>query len=279
MDMLIVGCGYLGSRVAERWCAEGHRVFATTRGRAEPLRGLGLEPIVCDVLDPPSLGALPVADTVVYCVGLDRGAGRSMAEVYVDGLRNVLAALPRPRRFLYVSSTSVYGQTDGEEVDEQSATVPTEASGQIVLAAEELVRASPLPWMVLRFAGIYGPGRLLRRASLERGEPIAGDPEKWLNLIHVDDGATAVQVTARTSQSGTILNVSDGEPVRRRDFYSELAGLLGAPPPKFVPSPPDPTDRRIVSLRLREVPGVSFRYPNYRVGLAAAWEVDRRRTT
>src|SRR5439155_10779702 len=110
---------------------------------------------------------------------------RSMREVYVGGLGHVLDTLPTPGRFVYVSSTGVYGQTDGTWVDERSETVPTEESGRVVLEAERLLRSKLPAAVVLRFAGIYGPGRLLRRQLLVAGEPLVGDAEKWLNLIHV----------------------------------------------------------------------------------------------
>src|SRR5438093_6884595 len=102
--ILIIGCGYLGRRLASHCCAEGRRVFVTTRSaeRAEEFRAEGLEPVVCDVTDPISLDRLPAAETVVYCVGLDRTAGPSMRTVYVDGIRNVLSHLPAPQRLLYV---------------------------------------------------------------------------------------------------------------------------------------------------------------------------------
>src|SRR5439155_189198 len=109
---------------------------------AKEFRAEGLEPVVCDVTDPTSLVRLPAVETVVYCVGLDRSAGQSMRVVYVDGLRNVLSRLPAPRRLLYVSSTSVYGQRGGEEVDERSVTEPVEESGRVVLEAESVLRSA-----------------------------------------------------------------------------------------------------------------------------------------
>src|SRR5262245_12061732 len=167
MDQLIVGCGYLGRRVAALGSAAGNRVFATTRSdrRAAELRGQGIVPLVCDVLAPQSLKVLPAVDTVVYSVGFDRAAGAPLRQVYVTGLGNVLAVLPEPRRLVYVSSTGVYGQCQGEDVDEDAATEPQEESGRAVLEAEHLLRQQ-LPQAVrLRFAGIYGPGRLLRRQA------------------------------------------------------------------------------------------------------------------
>jgi nucleoside-diphosphate-sugar epimerase len=279
VDRLIVGCGYLGRRVAGLWLAAGHRVVGTTRspGQAEELRRLGVRPVVCDVLDPASLGSLPAAATVVYCVGLDRSSGRSMREVYVQGLGNVLDRLPPPGRFLYVSSTSVYGQDRGEEVDETAATEPQEESGRVVLEAERLLRSRLPGAVLLRFAGIYGPGRLLRRQAVEKGEVILGDPERWLNLIHVEDGAAAVLAAEERARPGEVYNVCDGRPVRRREFYAELARLLGAPPPRFVlpdPSAPLPpherANRRLLGRRMREEMGVEPRYPSYVEGLRAS---------
>jgi nucleoside-diphosphate-sugar epimerase len=270
VDRLIVGCGYLGGRVAPRW--RDGRLFVTTRShaRADEWRRQGLEPVVCDVLDTASLRGLPAVATVLYAVGLDRAAGRSMREVYVQGLANVLAALPAPGRFLYVSSTSVYGQTHGEDVDETAATEPAEEAGRVVLEAERLVRQRLPAAVVLRFAGIYGPGRLLRRAGIEAGEPIATDPDGWLNLIHVEDGAAAVGAAEDCAADGSVYNVCDDRPARRREFYTELARLLGAPSPRFEPAGQGGANRRVVNRRMREALGVVLRYPTFVGGLRAA---------
>src|SRR5438128_6375220 len=177
MNQLILGCGYLGQRVANLWVRQGHRVMAMTR-RAENMAALGaqgIEPMLGDVLQPDSLQRLPRADTLLYAIGLDRTAGVSMHSVFVDGLAKVLDHLPAPTRFVYVSSSSVYGQSDGEWVDEESSTEPQEESGKIVLAAERLLHTRLPQAIILRFAGIYGPGRLLRQKAIQAGEPIMGD--------------------------------------------------------------------------------------------------------
>jgi nucleoside-diphosphate-sugar epimerase len=278
MDKLIIGCGYLGRRVAARWLADGHSVYATTRNehRAAELCKLGLKPVICQVLDPDNLTALPIAATVVHCVALDRTTGHTMRDLYVGGLSNVLARLPTPRRFLYVSSTSVYGQADGEEVDESSPTAPREESGRIVLEAEAALRYWLPDAVALRFAAIYGPGRLLRSKAIQAGEPIVADPDKWLNLIHVDDGAAAVIAAEAHAQLGAVYNICDGHPARRRDFYAAMARLLHAPVPRFVspakdaPLPPHETaNRRLNNKRMCEELGVELGYPTYLEGLAA----------
>src|SRR5262245_16868090 len=126
-SFLIVGCGYLGQGVARQLLSLGHAVFATTRKpeRASALREQGITPVICDVTNRASL-KLPAIDGVVHCVGLDRPARVPMRAVYVEGLRNVLDALPTTSRLVHVSSTSVYAQTGGEEVDEGAETAPLE---------------------------------------------------------------------------------------------------------------------------------------------------------
>jgi nucleoside-diphosphate-sugar epimerase len=278
---LILGCGYLGRRVANLWLARRHRIFALTRGpeNAEVLRTSGVEPVLGDVTQSEALNSLPQADTVLYAIGLDRTSGASMRSVFVDGLANVLDHLPRPRRFIYVSSCSVYGQSDGGWVDENSPTEPQEESGRIVLEAERLLHARLPEAIVLRLGGIYGPGRLLRRKTIETGEPIVGDPDKWLNLIHVDDAAAAALAAQERGKPGCIYNICDDQPVRRRDFYEELARRLGAPTPQFVPPPPDQplpphesANRRIRNRRMRDELGVTLRYASYIDGLTASVE-------
>ena len=279
METLIVGCGYLGSRVANLMLAQGRHVHAMTRGveTADKLRSVGIEPHICDLTKADSLRHLPSVDAVVFAAAHDRAAGTTMRDLYVGGLGNLFDHLPPPKKFVHVSSSSVYGQTDGGWVDETSPADPDEPSGQVIREAETLSRSKFPDTIILRFSGIYGPGRFLRRDKIEAGQPIVGDAEKWLNLIHVDDGAQAVVAALERGQPGRTYNVCDDEPVRRRQFYEEMAKVLAAPPPRFqplaagMPSPPhEKGNRRIRNERMRSELGVKLLFPNYRDGLAAA---------
>lgn len=285
MSALVIGCGYLGLRAAKAWVSAGRKVYALTRGRAEELRSHGVEPIVGDVLDPKSLANLPRTDTVLYAVGLDRTAGKSMREVYVQGLGNVLTALSSPRpagaesampapagrgeeqRLLYISSTSVYGQTDGVWIDETSPTEPLEEAGRVVLEAEQTLRQFRPDAVVLRFAGIYGPGRVLRRASLLKGEPVPGDPERFLNLIHVDDGVRAVLAADANAEPGRTYLIADDAPPTRREFFTRTAEVIGAPPPTFDGSGGVEANRRVSNAKAKRELGFTPQFPNFREGL------------
>lgn len=273
---LVIGCGYLGLRAARAWRASGRRVVALTRRRAGELAAAGLEPVVGDVFDQAGLTELPAASTLLYAVGRDRTTSQTMRAVYVDGLRNVLDALIArdrlPGRLLYVSSTSVYGQTDGSWVDETSPTEPVDESGRVVLAAEAVLRERVPAAINLRFAGIYGPGRILRRQALLNGEPLVGDAEKWLNLIHVDDGVRAVLAAEARGRDGETYLIADDEPVRRRELYTRAAELLGGPAARFEPYPPGQpaprdTNRRMSNRKAKAELGFVPAFPNYREGL------------
>jgi len=297
---LVIGCGYLGSRAADRWRAAGDEVSAA-------FAAAGFRPLVADLaaakapasegraagasgaVPPAHLAALiglPPLDTVLFAVGYDRTSTPSMREVYVDGLRNVLATLAesaqaaeRIGRFLYVSSTSVYGQSDGSWIDEESACQPTREGGRICLEAEGVLAAHPLASraVVLRLAGLYGPGRIPQREALLRGEPVASAAEGFLNLIHVDDAASVALAAAAHPRPSPRYNVSDGHPVLRREYYAAAARLLGAPPPCFIPpaggTPKEArgeANRRIANGKMLRELGLQLAYPSYREGLAAA---------
>jgi nucleoside-diphosphate-sugar epimerase len=268
MSLLIFGCGYLGMQVAKLAIERGENVYGVTRSRADDLRSHGITPILGDVTAPIDFSIIGNESVdVVYCVGLDRKAGKSMREVYVDGLRNVLTSGLKFHRFLYVSSTGVYGHTGGEWIDETADTKPFEESGKIVLEAEQLLRQLATNSIILRFAGIYGPGRVLRKESLLRGEPVGGNAAKFINLIHVDDGADAVFTALASQVDGSTHNISDGNPPTRGEFFAETARLLGAPAPVFLDDAlPTEANRRIR-------PGLfstNLRYPTFREGLAHA---------
>jgi nucleoside-diphosphate-sugar epimerase len=284
MSTLIVGCGYLGQRLGMRLRREGETVFGTVRseGRAEELRANGIEPVILDVLRRSAEFELPAVERVFYCVGFDRGSGASMRSVYVDGLRNVLEGLPGSvRRVVHASSTGVYGQTHGEWVDEGSVAEPVTESGRVCLEAEEIVRgwafAGAKSSVVLRFAGLYGPGRVVRRAAIERGEAIGGDGDRFLNLIHIDDAATVSYAALFEANVEPIYLVCDDRPVTRREYYGLTARLLGANEPRFVAPVPgsaeevrDLSNKRICNGLMKSELGIVLSYADIDTGLASA---------
>jgi nucleoside-diphosphate-sugar epimerase len=276
MHALIVGCGYLGRRVAAIWRAAGVEVTALTRSHenANALAKQGIDPVIGDVLLPQTLQALPAADVALYAVGYDRRSAAPKRDVCVHGATNVLVEIgARVRRLIYISSTSVYGQDAGEWTDETSETCPGAEDGRIALAAEEAIRQlRPGSVSVLRLSGIYGPGRLLRRVeSVRTGEPIAANPDGFLNLIHVEDAAQIIAHLAQQKGVHSTYLVTDDQPVRRRDYYCLLAHLVGAGEPVFeFDSKGAGLNKRCSNARLKSEPGISLRFPTIATGLPHA---------
>lgn len=286
MRKLIFGCGYLGCRVAELWQEDGAEVVVVSRSeeKAEGFRMHGYETVVADVTRPETLVDLPAADTVLFAVGYDRTAGPSIGEVYTDGARNVLQALPATtKRFIYISTTGVYGSSDGDWVDEKTPPDPKRDGGRASLGAEQALSSHPLGRnsAILRLAGIYGPGRIPYLEKLKNAEPLQVPSAGWLNLIHVDDGAAiAVAVDqwliGQDNHGPKLFCVSDGNPVARGNYYREVARLIDAEPPQFVePNPDSPVaqragvNRRISNDKLLSQLDLQLIYPSYREGLAA----------
>lgn len=282
MRKLLIGCGYLGERVAREWLRQGDEVWALTRSvsNAERFANLGLKPVIGDVLDPNSLRTLPAAESVLYAVGFDRTSGANKRAVYVEGLNNVLSEVRATcGRFLYVSSTSVYGQDAGEFVNEASPTTPSEENGCICCDAEAIVRQLKPDAIILRLAGIYGPGRLLARVEqLRRGERLTGNPEAWLNLIHVEDAVRAVLAAEVRGVPGETYLVCDDRPLPRREYYAALAQAVGTVSPQF--EVPDTNakkrlNKRCVNRRLRTELRVALQFPTVTDGLRSLPEATR----
>ncbi|MCA9005500.1 MAG: SDR family oxidoreductase, partial [Planctomycetaceae bacterium] len=298
MRKLIIGCGYVGLSVAREWVKQGHQVSALTRSEsnARKFTEFGIQPVLGDITQPESLQDLPESDTVLYAVGFDRTADKSRREIYVTGLESALKVLKqRTQKVIYLSSTSVYGQTAGEWVDETSVCEPERENGQICLEAEQLFdqhgflsnaasQSKGATAVILRLAGIYGPGRLLARMEqIRTGEPLAGNPDAWLNLIHLTDIVRTILKCDTEIHLEDRYLVSDSRPITRREYYETLARLLQAPEPRFDTAAPgeigmkstrfNSTERaaglnkRCDNKRLREELGVSLTFPTIREGL------------
>ena len=151
-------------------------------------------------------------------------------------MRNVLAALPSATgRFIYISTTGVYGDAGGDWIDEETPPDPQRDGGRASLAAEQVLAEHPLGKnsVILRLAGIYGPGRIPFRSLLRAGEPIPAASEGFLNLIHVVDAAAVVLAAADarlecSDDRPRVFCVSDGQPVERGEYYREVARQIGA---------------------------------------------------
>ncbi len=289
---LVMGCGYLGHRVGLKAKKAGHEVYATTRRpeRAGKLARQGFHPIIADwtdrrMLDVFSASDLPPMDRILVAVSYDRQSCLSRYDAQVGGLQRFLKAIENHQadhgHLCYISTTGVYHQTDGQWVDETSPTHARREGGRVHLQAETLLQRNQNgpPGNILRLAGIYGPGRVPRVADVIAGRPIRSPESGYLNLIHVDDAASAVMaVWARASRSehvSSLYVVADDQPVVRGEFYREIARQTGAAEPQFEPPAPDSpvsmrteSNKRIWNRRMKRDLVTRLKYPSYREGLA-----------
>ncbi|MBD3896972.1 SDR family oxidoreductase [Halomonas sp. ML-15] len=273
---LIIGCGDIGMTLGKELLAAGQRVIGVRRKAQAALKDSGIEPLALDVNDPEAIRKLPNADTVVYVLSADHFEEAAYRAAYPDGLRAVLGEFAGrdtpPKRVFFVSSTSVYAQQDGEVVDETSPTQPHGFSGILMREAEQALLDHPLPGSVVRFSGIYGPGRDRLIRQVGEGRIAAGAPPMYSNRIHRDDCAGAlahlIQLTLDGAPVDDIYLASDCEPAPLHEVMLWLAGKLKVESTETIQSPlRRRASKRCDNSRLRES-GYVFRYPTFREGYA-----------
>jgi nucleoside-diphosphate-sugar epimerase len=274
---LIAGAGYLGTALARRLVAAGHEVTVLRRSEAKPPPGA--RAFRADLTQAATLEALPPADLVFYTVGADARSDAAYRHAYVTGVARLVERLARmpapPRRLLYVSSTAVYAQQDGEWVDETSPAEPLGFAGRRLLEGEARALGAKFPASVLRLGGIYGPGRaaLIGRvrsgaARLPRGAP------RYTNRIHRDDAAAALAHLAGMSDTEACYLGVDSEPAPEAEVLAWLAARLGVALAFEDEAPAREAARRATgskrcsNARLLAT-GFRFRYPTWREGYAA----------
>ena len=266
---LIAGCGFVGLATARLLQGRGWEVGGLTHSEesAGALAGEHFPVLACDLSDAAALARLhswEYADVVIHCASSGRGGADAYRAVYLDGARNVLERL-RPKQLLFTSSTSVYAQTDGSTVDENSPAEPDRETGRVLRDTEELVLQHG--GTVARLAGIYGPGRSVLLRKFSTGEAvIEADGRRFVNQVHRDDIASALTTLAAANATG-IFNVVDDEPLTQRAIYEWLAAHFGKPIPPTGPMDPNRkrgwTNKRVSNAKLRGL-GWAPRFPSFR---------------
>lgn len=285
LRIAVLGCGYVGTAFAHQAKAAGHQVLGVVRSVAsrDRLRAEGLAAEAFDLFAG-DWSALPAAfDVVVYAASTGGGGPEAYALAYDVGVRRSLAWAQAvgADRFLFTSSTGVYRQDDGATVDEESS-VGGEPTAEAILAGERAVLASGLPYArVLRFGGLYGPGRHHLLDQLRRGEQVfGGRVDHFINYLHRDDAAAAVLCAATVGRTGPrVYNVCDGRPLTKQALVEWLAARLGLAAPVFdAAAPAGPRmarggrtqpNRVIAADRIRRELGWGPVYGDIRAGLTA----------
>lgn len=275
-SVLIAGAGYLGQALALALLArkDETRVHVLRR-RAEHPPGTLLTQ--ADLLQPQTLSDLPYVTHIVYCAAADGGSEEAYQAIYEEGLRNLLSAYAlrkgeSPPHVIYSSSTSVYAARDGEWVDEASTLVGSGPS-RFLVAGEKLLESSPFPSTVLRFGGIYGPGRgsFLERIRAGTERLSTGAPQ-YTNRIHRDDCVGLILwLLGQSARAGlTVYNAVDCESCERNEVIRWLAAQAGIDPSKLQATRDAPRsqlrgNKRVSNKKLLDA-GYRFIYPSFRQG-------------
>lgn len=269
--VIIAGCGFLGEAAADLFFSSGWEVLAF--GREETARRLAGKPYEVrsqDLTREFLLGApWRGADALIYAVSTRGGDAEAYRSAYLEGFLNSIAAA-KPRRSLFVSSTSVYAQKDGEWVTEDSPADPPRDTGRILRDAEGVALASG--GYVARLAGLYGPKRsVLLKRYLAKEAVLDGEGSRWINQIHRDDAARALFHLYTHRCAPGIYNVADDHPATQREVYQWIADFRGGDLPETATGEVirrrGASNKRVSNAKLKAV-GWSPEFLSYREALS-----------
>ncbi|MDP9652317.1 UNVERIFIED_ORG: nucleoside-diphosphate-sugar epimerase [Pseudomonas putida] len=277
--VLIAGCGDVGSRLATQLLAAGWEVHGLRRDVSRlPAGVIGVAGDLFNK-DCPATWPIGAVDYLVYCAAATDHDEAGYRAAYVQGLEHVLEWLSDygqvPNRLLFVSSSSVYGQQDGEWVDERSSTVASGYSGRVMLEAEQIALKSGIPASVVRLTGIYGPGREWLLTQVRRGYRVAVEPPLYANRIHADDAAGLMACLLEADRRGVALEDVyigvDDAPAALADVVGWLRGYLGVTEWDEDSSVRRTGSKRCSNARAKAL-GWTPKYPSFREGYAAILE-------
>ena len=266
MKVLIAGCGDVGNELARMLMRDGHTVYGLKRDTSSLPDGV--IPVPADLFDPQTLTGVPSGiDCLVFMPTPPSRDEDGYKAIFIRGLKNLWSALSgEPGRTLLVSSTAVYGESEGGVVTEETTPGPTRFNGRILLEMEQLAASLTGRLTVARVSGIYGPGRegLIRMAA---GDKLAvqQSPPFFTNRIHRDDVAAALKHLLYLEEPQSLYLVSDDRPEARYNVVSWLAGMQNKSAPVGLAIENAERGKRVDNSRLRSS-GFNLSYPDYLSG-------------
>ncbi|MDX8406469.1 MAG: SDR family oxidoreductase [Mariprofundus sp.] len=287
--ILILGCGYVGERLATACMTQGFEVIGTTRNtqRAEELTALGIRAVVVDSPAALTDDLLASVNIVLDSIPLIRDAS-GMHAGQLQWLPELAPKLGHIRWAGYLSTTGVYGDARGDRVDESFFCKPESPRGSERLLAEAAWLQSGLPAEVFRLAGIYGPGRnILKRLHAGGYRAVQWQPPHYSSRIHVDDIVAALMAAMRRPRCGRIVNLADDMPLPHAEYVCAVARMIGAPQPEILSEAegeaqlPESVlqffrdNKRVDNQRLHRELLPQLHYPDFRAGLQALISQDK----
>lgn len=273
------GLGYSAMALARRLNVRGWKICGTCQKteRRDALSALGIEATTFDgngPMDKPSL----LQNATHVLLSIPPNFNNDPALHYHA---NDLMKVGSVKWVGYLSTTGVYGNQNGNWVNETSSLRPSHRRSQLRVKAETAWRKwgkeTGIPTQIFRLAGIYGPGRsVFDQIKTERARRIAR-PGHYFSRIHVEDIATVLSASMAKPEPDTIYNVCDDEPAEASAVIAYAFELLGRkPPPEIALENANLSamaesfwldNKRVENHRIKERLGVDLAFPNYRLGL------------
>lgn len=260
----VIGCGWLGLPLGVALQAEGYGVKGTTTTK-EKLQTLIAMDFRAFFVRLPSEDKLPVPlfESPVIIINIPPGRrDRAIEKNYPKSIQQIVSAATTSanvERVVFVSSTSVYGAANNPECLEQDKAAPDTPSGRALLAAEEQVRDCGKPFIILRFAGLAGPGRHPGRFLAGRKNLPGGNHP--VNYLHLEDAIDVLKQCCKSEKTNKIYNVVAPEHPTKNDFYAAMAQDIHLPPPLFDDSSTD-NFKCVNGEKLIRETGFTYKYAN-----------------
>lgn len=283
MKVLILGCGYTGQRLAHWLTQRQVEVYATNRSGAA-IQGLTIPIFAFDCATGRDIMPLPTAalENVTHVLSTIGPDGQGIDPVAAS----LMPMLQQSSLtwFGYLSTTGVYGDTQGAWVEEESPLNPQNVRSQHRVTIEATLLRSGLPTHIFRLPGIYGPGRSILDKLRTGTAQYIHKPGHVFSRIHVDDIVQTLGASMRSPNPGSIYNVADDLPSESGDLILAGAKLLNLSPPIAQPyaqaklSPMAASFwsecRRVCNRKIKQALGVRLSYPTYQEGLRAIFEAE-----
>lgn len=269
--ILSVGCGDVGGELSRRLADAGHQVTGLKRHLPPVVNKITY--VTADISSSLQLQTLSTDfDYVFFILSPDGSIENSYRAIYETGLDNLLAHFANAKqspRWIFTSSTSVYAQSQGEWVDEESPAEPDNPNSQLIRAAERKIIAANPENIVVRFSGIYGEGREYLLRLVQQVPTIQKNPSYFTNRIHRRDCIEILLFLLQQRLSGQVLEqcylASDDDPAPIWEVMSWLAEQMLCPPPAIKVIETPEMNKRCNNQRLKKL-GYQFRYPSYKEG-------------
>ncbi len=275
--ILIAGCGYVGTALAAKLSEAGHDVYGVRRdwSYTRPPNA-AINCISADFLSADTLRVIPEVDLAVYAVSADSYSNEAYEKAYLTGPLNLLKYLERTgqrlKRIIFVSSTGVYQESEGGWVDESSCCINSGPTC-FLCEGEQVILTFQNSGMVVRFGGIYGPGRTsIITSVLEGSAKLSYSGGVYSNRVHLDDCVGILNHLLFISDPRPIYNGVDCFPAERNEVLNWLTLKMGLPPLRMADISSSARGNKRCSNKFLIDSGYQFIYPTFREGFESLIE-------